>query len=107
MCPAVADVAQLADEAALGLSERVLEDDVPLVPHDGQDRLRVPVEGPAARPVVAQALLRDVQPAGAVGGLQLALDERLQAVVHQLQRLADPLDIALCHGDAPYSNRSP
>jgi hypothetical protein len=54
--------------------------DVPLVPHDGQHRLGVPVERAGVDPVLADALAGRVEPASATDGLQLARSTLLWAI---------------------------
>ena len=90
--PAVAHLAQLAHQAALGVAQRQPKDLVPLIPHETQDERRVQmgqlgvlwplqVVGPTGGSVG--------NPVGAVLGAHLALDKGQQPLAEQVQRLAD------------------
>ena len=73
VCPFVPHVAKFADDAPLGGTQRAVEDRVPLVPHDRQQGLRVPVElrGLLALPTLRWlAFAGDFFPLGPVDCLQ-------------------------------------
>jgi hypothetical protein len=84
-------VAQLADQAALGVPERLAEDAVPGLPHELEQRRRVPRRDRLLR---EQAVVAHETPRLGVGAVrvrasELAFDEGAEPGLEQLQRLAD------------------
>ena len=79
MRPSVPHVPQLADECPLGLSERLLESDVPLVPHDPKHDRDVPsrfgFRSCEAQLLRGESALRLLEPVLLVLRLEFALDE--------------------------------
>ena len=71
MGPVVANLADLADQAALSLPEHVTEDHTPLIDHDDRQRRGIPL-APRFR---SQVFLGVCLPAIAVLRLELPLDE--------------------------------
>ena len=94
-------LAQFAHQAALGGSQRLAEDVVPLVPHNGQQRCNLPF-GLVFRAKQVQRLtngrFRLVEPHLCMLCLQLALDERApSSVAQQIQHFADTFVIGDRH----------
>src|SRR5262249_28429970 len=109
----VADVAQFAHQAALGVAEGAAEDGVPLVPHDPEQDLGVvPVEAPPPAG-------RRGRPAGAVGrgppggavpaaaARRPPLPPLARAGGELFQGPADAVVVGGGHGPTPYSSREP
>ena len=103
--PAVAHVAQLAHQAAFGLAERLAEDLVPLIPHHGKSCGGIPARFFRCTEQVGLGVAdrgpRRLEPALPIVGLHLALDEGPQALLEQVQRLANAVVIADGHGCCP------
>ena len=100
MGPVVAVVAQLADEVALGPPEDGAEHVVPRLPHQLEERRDVPL---GHRPVADQWIVDEPPQGGGVDALRLdrpldlAVDERAEPRLQQLERLADPFVIGCRH----------
>ena len=96
--------AQLTDEATLGGPEDGAKDIVPGLPHQLEQSGDVPLGDGLVRQqrvfrIAAQ--LVGILPAGLDGTLDLALDERSESDLEQVQRLADALVIGDGHYVSP------
>lgn len=78
MRPAVANVPQFADDATLGVAQRILEDYIPLVPKQRQKNLRIVEIGALwlGAGATTGSVRQDRLPSVAEMRLQLAFDER-------------------------------
>ena len=106
--PVVANVPQLTDDAPLGMPQRILEDGIPLIPENAEQRLRiVEVDRLRLRPPAARAVLRqDRFPVVAQLRLQFSLDKRTQTSCQQVQPLADSFTVRDCHCSAVHQLKS-
>ena len=100
MRPAVAVASHLTDEAALGRPEDRPEYLVPRLPHQLEERRDVPLRDTA----VANLRIVDERPQRSRAdllrldrALRLAVDERAEPRLQQLQRLADPFVVGCRH----------
>ena len=98
--PLVAVATQLPDEAPFRRTENPAKDIVPGLPH----QLEQPGHVPLGRGLLRQhrilgvvAELECVEPARLQGALDLAIDERAETRLEQLQRFADSFVIGDCH----------
>ena len=99
--PGVPVAAQLADEAALGRPEGRAEHAVPRLPHQLEERRHVPFgHRPLAdvRVVDEGPQRRRAHPLRLDGAMHLALDERAEARLQQLERPAYPFVVGRGHG---------
>src|SRR6266496_4182289 len=106
MCPFITHFAQLTYERTLCLTEDITEHDVPLIPHNQQQRLRVPVfiAVTFARHLVLAQVSRGLRKPGvAIGGFELALHEWKESLVEKFERFTHAFCIANCHGCYPPS----
>lgn len=94
--PAVADVAQLADERPLRLAQLALEDLLPVEPDRVEQSQWIHQRIATARRAVL-AEIGDIRPLRPMDRMKLALDERLEPVAQQLDGPADSLLIRKCH----------
>src|ERR1044072_358026 len=105
MGPAISHVAQLADEGALCLTERLAEDEVPRVPHHRENCSDVPswLGGGAEEfgLLLADRRARLFEPLLRVLRLQLPLHEGGEALLKQVEGLADALLVGDGHRLAP------
>jgi hypothetical protein len=97
VCPAIANVAQLAHERPLGLAQLALEHLLPVEPDGAEHDLGIG-EGIAALPAALLPEIRDLGPLRPVHRGKLTLDKRLQPVTKLLDRLADSLLVGQRHG---------
>ena len=100
VCPLVANVAQFADQAPFRRSQRLGEYDIPLVPQHGQKALGIKVElfGLASLAAFRRLPLPcKIFPLIAVDALEFPLDKRPQALVQQVEGLANSFSVSDCH----------
>ena len=100
VCPLVANVAQFADQAPLRRPQCLGEYDIPLVPQHGQKALGIKVEllGLASLAAFRRLPLPcNVFPLIAVDALEFPLDKGPQALVQQVEGLADSFAVGDCH----------
>ena len=97
--PAVANITKLADECALRLAEHLPEDAVPGVPHELEQRRRIPLgEGPIGLLAgVADKLVRFLESPLLVKVRELSIDEGGEPHLELLKGFADPFLVADGH----------
>ncbi len=100
--PFVAEAAQFADQAALGVAQGAVEDGVPLLPHQLQDGRGVEVGqvlvfGPVE--IVAPVAGGHADPVFAVDGQHLAVNKGQQPLAQQLHCLADSFVVGDSHNN--------
>ena len=94
--PTVARIAALVDERAVIAAKLLTKDLIPLTDHHSQHGGRIPITAPPALAIVEIAAHRLV-PRIAVGTLQLALEEGLEAGVQQFQSFPDAVVVGDGH----------
>ena len=101
--PTVPGLAQLRDEGAFGLPEDVPKNRVPGVPHEFEQRRRVPVGDGLRREqtVVANEPQGLLDGAALVDGVQFPLHEGAEPLPEQVERLADAFMIGDGQGLSP------
>ena len=100
MRPPVAEFAQLTHQRALGKTERLAKNLVPLLPYKLEQGGNVEVGRIIVAPgqLVAPTSRNRSNPVFAVVGLQFALDEGLHTLAQELHASADALVVADGHG---------